>query len=303
MFENVLIGVDGRPGGRDALALARQLAGAGAKLTAVHAYESPLATPRIGRPSEAAVRERRASSQALLERELRESGLDAQELSVEEMPPGRALHEQAERVGAELIVVGSCSRGLFGRAMLGDDARAALNGAPCAVAVASHGFAEREGRLARIGVGYNGSPESEIALDLARRLAAREGATPQALDVVSLTSYAYTGLLAVPLGESIEIELRDANERLSQLPEASGRAVCGVAGEELAAFSAELDLLVVGSRGYGPLRRLVLGSTSGYLAGRARCSLLVLPRGAGKPTVPDEGGEAEGAQTAGAGSR
>jgi hypothetical protein len=42
----------------------------------------------------------------------------------------------------------------------------------------------------------------------------------------------------------------------------------------------QLDILVVGSRGYGPVRRLVLGSTADYLERHARCSLLVLPRAA-----------------------
>ena len=55
----------------------------------------------------------------------------------------------------------------------------------------------------------------------------------------------------------------------------------GLAGEELAAFGDEVQLLVVGSRGYGPMKRLILGSTSGYLERHARCSLLVLPRSAG----------------------
>jgi nucleotide-binding universal stress UspA family protein len=36
--------------------------------------------------------------------------------------------------------------------------------------------------------------------------------------------------------------------------------------------------LLVGSRGYGPVKRLMLGSTSDYLQRHARCSLLVLPR-------------------------
>ncbi len=67
---------------------------------------------------------------------------------------------------------------------------------------------------------------------------------------------------------------------MRELAGADGRAVYGLAGEELAAFGDELDILVVGSRGYGPVRRLVLGSTSAYLEHHARCSLLVLPRAA-----------------------
>ncbi len=62
----------------------------------------------------------------------------------------------------------------------------------------------------------------------------------------------------------------------------------GVAGEELAAFGGEVDILVVGSRGYGPVRRLVLGSTSNHLERHARCSLLVLPRLAMTADTPGE---------------
>ena len=55
-------------------------------------------------------------------------------------------------------------------------------------------------------------------------------------------------------------------------------AVYGQPAEELALYSASLDLLVVGARGYGPLGRLIHGSTSQQLAHTARCPLLVLTR-------------------------
>jgi hypothetical protein len=64
--------------------------------------------------------------------------------------------------------------------------------------------------------------------------------------------------------------------------------VYGLTGEELAAFGDELDVLVVGSRGYGPVKRLMLGSTSEYLERHARCSLVVIPRVAVKPGVDAE---------------
>lgn len=50
-------------------------------------------------------------------------------------------------------------------------------------------------------------------------------------------------------------------------------AVCAV--EELGAFSGEADLLNVGSRSYGPIRRLI-GTAGARLARRARSPLLVL---------------------------
>jgi nucleotide-binding universal stress UspA family protein len=136
----------------------------------------------------------------------------------------------------------------------------------------------RSRSLAKVGVAYNGSPESVHALERARELAEPTRATVTALEVVAIPSYAFTGVVAPALGDSIERMLAEANERLGRLPGVEGHAVYGLAGEELAAFSREVDLLVVGSRGYGPLRRLVLGSTSDYLERHARSSLLVLPR-------------------------
>ena len=113
---------------------------------------------------------------------------------------------------------------------------------------------------------------------MARELAAPTGATVHALEVVSLPPAAYGGLVAPAIGDYIDEVVKEASERMKELADVDGRAVYGIAGEELAAFGDELDLLVVGSRGYGPLRRLVSGSTSNYLERHARCSLLVLPR-------------------------
>jgi hypothetical protein len=57
-------------------------------------------------------------------------------------------------------------------------------------------------------------------------------------------------------------------------------------------FSASVDLLVVGSRGYGPLGRLVHGSTSNELARVSCCPLLVLPRAAWNTNSPADPGDA-----------
>ena len=78
---------------------------------------------------------------------------------------------------------------------------------------------------------------------------------------------------------------------MEELDDVDARVELGLPGEDLASFSKELDLLVTGSRGYGPLGRTIHGSTSNYLQRHARSPLLVLPR----PTEPDarrEGGDA-----------
>jgi nucleotide-binding universal stress UspA family protein len=43
--------------------------------------------------------------------------------------------------------------------------------------------------------------------------------------------------------------------------------------------SEHLDLLVCGSRGYGPVRAVLLGGVSRRVAAEARCPVIVLPRG------------------------
>jgi nucleotide-binding universal stress UspA family protein len=277
MFKNVLVGVDGRPNGRDAIALASHLVDPDGKLTLVHVHSGDL------RPSHAIspglVRSEREASHTLLERERAAAEVSAELVSVVAMSPGRGLHEQADERGCDLLVVGSCSHGAFGRAMLGDDTRGALNGAPCAVAIAPLGYAEHSTQIAKIGVAYNVSPESEAALAMAHSLAAANRASVHALEVVMIPTVAYGGMMAPVYGEGLDMMLQEADSRMKELPDVEGRAVYGLAGEELA-FGDAVDLLIVGSRGYGPVKRLVLGSTSEYLQRHARCSLLVLPRAA-----------------------
>ncbi len=278
MFEKVLVGVDGSASGQDAVALAAALLGDGGRLTLVHVHHGGLHPLHVitGGGGE----QEREASEKLLAEQAERAGVQAALLSAAGGSPAGTLHEQAEQRGADLLVVGSSRRSVLGRVMLGDDARRALNGAPCAVAVAAAAYAQKPEPLARVGVGFNESPESHAALEVARSIAGRAEAQPRALEVITIPTYAYTGMMSPAVGEEIDTVMQEANERMRALDGAEGRAVYGLTGEELAAFSDELDLLVVGSRSYGPVKRLVLGSTSDYLERHARCSLLVLPRSA-----------------------
>ena len=276
MFNNVLVGVDGRANGLDAVALASRLTDPDGKLTLAHVHAGELNPVHAVTPGMLA--EEAEASMRLLEEQRAGADVVADLVSVVAASPGAGLHRRAEEQDADLLVVGSCSRGALGRAMIGDDTRAALNGSPCAVAIATRGYAEHPTPIARVGVAYNGSPESRRALAKALEVAAPTNATVDALEVVAIPSYAFTGMMPPSVGEGIDLMLSEANERMSQLTGVDGRAVYGLPGEELAAFGDELDVLVVGSRSYGPVRRLVLGSTSDYLERHSRCSLLVLPR-------------------------
>ena len=271
MFTRIVVGVDCREGGRDALALAVLLqAAGGGELVALHACASE---PLI-----------REDVLVLVEAELARAGATGRAVVVTDRSPAHALRTIAEREVAELIVVGSSRKGGADRVLTGDDAAATLHCAPCAVAVAPRGLAGSPRALRRIGVGLDDSRESRLALEVARRLADSAGAALRAITVLPAT---------VPLWPAIAWNtawaggdpstLQPDDRRLAAISaevgdDATPETMVGTPWKALAERSADLDLLVVGARSYGPLRRLLLGSTSTRLARHAACPLLVTPR-------------------------
>ncbi len=280
MFRNVLVGVDGSANGRDAIALSRQLTDPEGTITLAHVHRGELAPLKTMQPG--LQKAERDASSKLLADERAATGVEAELRDVIAHSVGAGLHRQAELQGADLIVVGSCRHGKLGRAVLGDDARAALNGAPCAVVIASSGYADTKGVVSTIGVAYNGSPESKAALATAKTLAESTGAKVQVRQASFIPTTAYSGFAAIDLGDTIEEMVKEGERRIAEIPGVTGKAVYGPPDAELEAFSDEVDLLAVGSRSYGPIKRLVLGGTANYLARHAGCSLLVLPRGVNK---------------------
>jgi nucleotide-binding universal stress UspA family protein len=295
MFKKVLVGVEGAATGRDALALAEKLVDPDASLTLIHVYPGLLMPSHEVTPALDVARDR-VSAREVLEEVAAQAQVKVELAPVQGPSPGQVLHEEVEARHCDLLVLGSSRRGVFGRAILGDDTRASLNGAPCAVAIAPLAYAEHPKPLATVGVGYDGSAESAMALDAARELALRHGASVEALRIVSPPSYLYRGMIPGALFD-IEDMIREADLEMRALEGVQGRAEYGLPGEDLATFSQSVDVLVVGSRGYGPVRRLVHGSTSNYLQRHARCALLVLPRRAEADTAGDAA-EAERAKAA-----
>ena len=268
MFREVIAGVDGKRNGRDAVALASKLVGEGGRLTLVHVHGS-----EGGHHSPDADAQARQRSLELLAGELAETDAIAEIGMIGAASVGEGLHQFARERDADLLVVGSCSHRAVARALGVDDMRHSLEGAPCAVAVASRGYSEHPLPIARIGVAYDGSPESDEAIKLAREIAAALRSTISALTVVHTSAYYYGGLAAVDWGEAIERMMVEARDRLATLEGVQGHVVRGIGHEELVRFSEDVDLLISGSRGYGTLRRALLGSTSEHLAHTtpARC--------------------------------
>ena len=166
MFEQIVVGVDEHDGGPDAIALAAKLAAPDGQLTLAFVY---CGDPYVYRGASVAVEAtERERTLERLEAVRAEAGIHAKLSFVASSSAGRGLHELAEREGVDLLVLGSCRRGLVGRVLVGDDTHAALDGAPCAVAIAPAGYVRESGVMREIGVGYDGSPESVSALGLAR---------------------------------------------------------------------------------------------------------------------------------------
>jgi nucleotide-binding universal stress UspA family protein len=269
MYSTVLVGIDGSDADRDAIALARHLAGNDVRLLLVNVSRAQHSI--VGGPEP----EDGEQSLDVLERARKEEGIQAETVSVAADDVGKGLHDVAEREGADLLIVGRCHRSLAGRVLLSDDARSALHRAPCTVAVAPAGYAGYAHAPMRIGVAYDGSVPSKLALAQAVTLARRHGASVVAKDVIQLPLYAEAGVWS--LVNSTQAQLADVRATLGDIGEVDVSVAVGVTRDTLQAFSETVDALFCGSRRFGTVRRVALGSTSDYLARHAACPLFVTP--------------------------
>ena len=204
--------------------------------------------------------------------------------------PAHALQEAAEQAGAGIIVVGSSHIGRLGRVLPGSTAERLLHGAPCPVAVVpvgfgAHGLAEHPA----IGCGFQATDDGAAALGAAEELALALGGSLQVVHVVEPPSYLYdTGEMPLNMPEldanmraNAGRALRERVGHLSaRLQSAEGTVDVGRAADRLIALTETVDLMVVGSRGYGPLKAVLLGGVSGQLIRSAACPVIVVPRGA-----------------------
>ena len=208
MFSNVVVGIGRSEGWHDAIALAKQLLRGDGRLTLANVFvfgAEPHLSSGYSRDVEALERARAAE---LLQRARVRVGIPAGARWRGAASVSRGLHEIAETLEADLLVVGMSPHDLLDRALRRDNTLAALHGAPCAVAVAPAGYGQRAQEIRRVRV------------------------------------------------------FRDRS------------------AEQFASAGASGELLVVGSHGHGPLRRLLDRGTHRKLVHNAHSPLLVLPRGA-----------------------
>ena len=273
---HIVVGVDGSTGASQALEWAVDEAALdGARLTAVMAWSRPViygAYAEVAVPFDENIREAAAASLHNAVAKVAD-GADIDQ-RIAEGPAAAVLAQAAQ--DADLLVVGSRGSGGFASLLLGSVALACAHHSSVPVAVVRGQRTEHK----RVIVGFDGSENAAAALRWAHAEAQRR---QSALRVVSAWTY-----LAQP-GSG------DFNPRFTQT-DADGAAwqaakrVLGdttvdfdvVAPNDLAApalLSAcgEGDLVVVGSRGLGGFRSLLLGSVSHQVLTHAPIPVVVVP--------------------------
>jgi len=283
----IVIGIDDRPSARDALTLGRWLAAATREellLAWVHPYDRLPSLLDQGDEAQAvrtAIESMAADVKGTLPSELRSelrlvSGSSAAE----------GLQRLAEREQASLIVIGASERAGIGRIAPGATARRLLAGSTVPVAIAPRGYREQPDPPPLIGVGFDGGVESHEALDWAAVLSRRAGCRLRLIAVQEPFAFSNVSAGVLPsesVGQALRRELRNevdrAVARLDPGTDVGAKFRDGDPASELVAESADLDLLVMGSRGWGPIRAVLLGSVSDAVLAQSAAPVIVVPRG------------------------
>ncbi|GAB3326475.1 universal stress protein [Geodermatophilus aquaeductus] len=293
----VVVGVDGSPGARAALAWALAAAArAGASLEVVSAF------PVDSYWTDPYLLDSRRLDAIRADTEERAGGLVAEvrhDPAVTALPgaadvpadvvvvagaPPEHLVDRAE--GADLLVVGSRGRGGVRSTVLGSVALHCVTHAPCPVVVVHPGAVSPPPRVV---VGVDDSSTSRAALARAAQEAGRLGARLEVVASYRPEAY-WSDLYAITAPPTSESE-EQARTRVSAFvaavlgtsADADVRVVPGSPGEALVQQADGAALLVVGSRSRSRVAGMVLGSVALHCAVHAPCPVMVVhPEPAGQ---------------------
>ena len=236
--------------------------------------------------------ERGADAKLLAGRIVAADGGRLEIVNVAECDPAKTLGGMAERGEADLIVLGSTRRAAIGSVSPGSVAEHLLKGARARLVIAPKGYTEGgyAERLHVVAVGYDGMAESHAALDEAAELARRAHASMRVIGVSTpvppIGAAAAAQASAQDVGPDFQTRLHHTVGELPSELRALPILERGDPVERLLARAEEgVDLLVLGSRGFGPVMRLLLGSVSARVIREAPCPVKNDPRPA-KPARP-----------------
>jgi len=238
------------------------------------------------------------SSLEQLRADLQRRGLDEVEIrTFKDRTAARGLARALDEVQPALIVLGSSKRSAIGSVFVGTTAERVIHASSCPVAVVPKGYERPEGGVKVIGAAYSPSDEGREALHAAASLARAGGARVRAIMVLDpshageqsssmmaeqhhITSPSEGDAAAHRLSDEAEL-----NEVVAKLGvDAEADVLVADAADGLVAASQNVDLLIMGSRGLGPKRAVLLGSVSRRVAERSACPVVILPRGATEKT-------------------
>ena len=278
-----IAGYDGSDGSRAAIAATVALARAeGATVIAAHVHaQMPAMYADVGMAAGVELyQELRRQGEELLGA-LDVDGVDERILLSGD--PAHALHDLAVDRGASLLAVGLTHREGFDRLVAGSIATGLLHGAPCPVLTVPPGTGGGAPRV--IAVAFDGRPEAQRALESATRLAVALHS-----ELLLLACFESPALAASALGGGLDFEADLEGAFVQVVQDAAGgvadvsvssKLLTGAPGPEITEATKEgVDLLVAGSRAYGPLRSVIAGSVSRHLVDHASCPVLVIPRSA-----------------------
>ena len=282
MTPTYIAGYDGSPESHSAVEVAARLAEpVGAEVVAVNVY--PLGSATYWVAVEALVveqidRDLRARAEEVLE------GLDVpgvRRVAVQAESAARGLQDQAAVMAAEMLVVGTTHHGPFGRLAPGSVGMHLLHGAPCPVVVAPAECGDQP--VETIGVAYDGRAESRAALVQADALARRRGARLVVLGATQplVAPVAMAGAyMPATVMEDAERAFKSMLEEAAATTQTGSdvEVMIGPPAATLTDATANVDLMVTGSRGYGSVGGVLLGSVSRHLVDHAHCPVMVVPR-------------------------
>jgi nucleotide-binding universal stress UspA family protein len=284
MSSTIIVGYDCSEASEDALAFAKLMAGAtdahlvvAGVFRLLPVWDVPSATVEEWAPDRNAQLEAAAASVA------------GEAMTIPSASPARGLQDLARGTGADLVIVGSARHGTIGQVLAGNAGLSLLHGSHCSVAVAPLGFARKAvDRIAEVVVAYDGSPQSAAAMRDAVNLARGAGAPLKVVTVAEPPPVVYgkgggahqgRQELTAAIEDIMRTRMEEAFAGLPDDVPAEAVLVTGDPAEELARVAVKDGaVLMLGSRSYGPIRSVLLGSVSRHLMRSAPVPVVVHPR-------------------------
>jgi len=287
MASRVVIGYDGSEAGEDAVAFGLtwcRSTGDVPIVATVYPDEHPLGIRRIDVEWASYVREQ---AQIIRDNARATVGDAALYRNVASKSAAHGLANLAEDVEAVMVIVGRTQETGLTRALLGSGTERLLRGTTAPVTVVPPEWRQSaQDRISRIGVAYIDTRDAREALRMAVRVALRIRARLTLYTVLGQPSERYSYLVGRTEEQAFWDKARDSFRTALDFaaagvpPELEPRTVLleGAVVESLAALGPDdVDVLVCGSRGYGPARRVLLGVSS-RLIRRARLPAAIVPR-------------------------